>query len=125
MRPPEVARSVGMEKISLTAIARQQLASARTANSGRSAHTVYGGHEHQLRQTLIAMTEGTGLDEHESPGEATLQVIEGRVKLANSEASWEGSPGDHIVIPRTRHSLQALTDSVVLLTVVKAMGPHT
>ncbi|BBX90577.1 LuxR family transcriptional regulator [Mycolicibacterium boenickei] len=114
-----------MEKISLTAIARQQLASARTANSGRSAHTVYGGHEHQLRQTLIAMTAGTGLDEHESPGEATLQVIEGRVKLANSEASWEGSPGDHIVIPRTRHSLHALEDSVVLLTVVKAMGPHT
>lgn len=114
-----------MEKISLTAIARQQLAAARTASSGRSAHTVYGGHEHQLRQTLIALTGGNGLDEHESPGEATLQVIEGRVKLTNSEASWEGSPGDHIVIPRTRHSLHALEDSVVLLTVVKAMGPHT
>lgn len=114
-----------MEKISLTAIARQQLAAARSASSGRSAHTVYGGHEHQLRQTLIALTEGHGLDEHESPGEATLQVLEGRVKLANFEASWEGSPGDHIVIPRTRHSLHAIEDSVVLLTVVKAMGPHT
>lgn len=114
-----------MEKISLTALARQQLASARTASSGRSAHTVYGGHEHSLRQTLIALTEGSGLDEHESPGEATLQVIEGRVRLANSAASWEGSPGDHIVIPRTRHTLHALVDSVVLLTVVKTMGPHT
>ncbi|OCB13688.1 LuxR family transcriptional regulator [Mycolicibacterium porcinum] len=114
-----------MEKISLTAVARQQLAAARSASSGRSAHTVYGGHEHHLRQTLIALTEGHGLDEHESPGEATLQVLEGRVKLANSEASWEGSPGDHIVIPRTRHSLHAIEDSVVLLTVVKAMGPHT
>ncbi|MHC9294518.1 cupin domain-containing protein [Mycobacterium sp. LTG2003] len=114
-----------MEKISLTALARQQLASARTATSGRSAHTVYGGHEHALRQTLIALTQGSGLDEHESPGEATLQVIEGRVRLANAEASWEGSPGDHIVIPRTRHTLHALADSVVLLTVVKTMGPHT
>ena len=74
-----------MEKISLTAVARQQLASARSASSGRSAHTVYGGHEHSLRQTLIALTAGNDLDEHESPGEATLQVIEGRVKLANSE----------------------------------------
>ncbi|MGV0745306.1 cupin domain-containing protein [Mycolicibacterium sp. XJ870] len=114
-----------MEKISLTALARQQLASARTANSGRSAHTVYGGHEHALRQTLIALAKGNGLDEHESPGEATLQVIEGRVRLANSTNGWEGSPGDHIVVPRERHTLKALEDSVVLLTVVKTMGPHT
>lgn len=116
-----MARSLTMEKISLTAVARQQLETARSASNGRSAHTVYGGHEHSLRQTLIALTAGTGLDEHESPGEATLQVIEGRVKLANAEASWEGSKGDHIVIPRTRHSLQALEDSVVLLTVVKSV----
>ncbi|GAS86612.1 cupin domain-containing protein [Mycolicibacterium brisbanense] len=113
-----------MEKISLTALARQQLTTARSSSSGRSAHTVYGGHEHALRQTLIALTAGSALDEHESPGEATLQVIEGRVSLGNSEASWEGSPGDHIVVPRSRHSLRALQDSVVLLTVVKAVGPH-
>jgi quercetin dioxygenase-like cupin family protein len=113
-----------MEKISLTALARQQLTAARSTSSGRSAHTVYGGHEHTLRQTLIALTAGSALDEHESPGEATLQVIQGRVSLGNSEASWEGSPGDHIVIPRSRHSLRALEDSVVLLTVVKAVGPH-
>ena len=114
-----------MEKISLTATARQQLTQARSATNGRSAHTVYGGHEHALRQTLIALTAGTGLDEHESPGEATLQVIEGRVKLSSAEAGWEGSPGDHIVIPRSRHALHALEDSVVLLTVVKTVGPHT
>lgn len=113
-----------MEKISLTALARQHLAAARAANSGRSAHTVYGGHEHSLRQTLMALAEGHGLDEHESPGEATLQVIDGRVRLSTTEASWEGSPGDHIVVPRSRHSLLALSDSVVLLTVVKPVGPH-
>ena len=45
-----------MEKISLTALAREQLETARAASSGRSAHTVYGGHEHSLRQTLMAMT---------------------------------------------------------------------
>ncbi len=66
---PEVEASGLMEKISLTALARQELASARSAGSGRSAHTVYGGHEHALRQTLIALIEGGhGLDEHESPG---------------------------------------------------------
>ena len=98
---------------------------ARAASSGRSAHTVYGGHEHALRQTLIALTAGSSLDDHESPGEATLQVLDGRVRVTNSTSGWEGSPGDHIVIPRTRHGLHALEDSVVLLTVVKPVGPHT
>ena len=114
-----------MEKISLTALARQHLATARAASSGRSAHTVYGGHEHALRQTLLALTAGSSLDEHESPGEATLQVLQGRVRVTNSQSGWDGVPGDHIVIPRTRHGLHAIEDSVVLLTVVKPVGPHT
>ena len=41
-----------MNKVSLTALAREHLGTARTTSSGRSAHTVYGGHEHSLRQTL-------------------------------------------------------------------------
>lgn len=113
-----------MEKISLTALAREHLETARAAKSGRSAHTVYGGHEHSLRQTMIALKAGTALDDHESPGEATLHVLLGRVRVTNADAGWEGTPGDHIVIPRSRHGLQALEDSVVLLTVVKAVGPH-
>ena len=40
---------------SLTALADEQQALARTAHSGRAAHTVYGGHEHTLRQTLLAL----------------------------------------------------------------------
>ena len=70
-----------MEKSSLTALARQQLDLARAASSGRSAHTVYGGHEHVLRQTLIALAAGQSLDEHENPGEATIHVLHGRVQL--------------------------------------------
>jgi quercetin dioxygenase-like cupin family protein len=114
-----------MEKISLTALARQHLTAARAASSGRSAHTVYGGHEHSLRQTLMALTAGSSLDDHESPGEATLQVLQGRVRLTDSSNGWEGSAGDHIIIPRTRHALRALEDSVFLLTVSKPVGPHT
>lgn len=108
-----------MEKISLTALARQHLDAARNGNGGRSAHTVFGGHEHALRQTLIALADGNELAEHESPGEATLQVLQGRVRLVAEQAGWDGMAGDHIIIPSTRHSLKALADSVVLLTVVK------
>ena len=108
-----------MEKISLTALARQHLESARAGNGGRSAHTVYGGHEHALRQTLIALVQGSELAEHESPGEATLQVLQGRVQLVSELASWDGMAGDHLIIPPARHSVRALADAVVLLTVVK------
>jgi quercetin dioxygenase-like cupin family protein len=114
-----------MEKISLTALARQHLETARSASSGRSAHTVYGGHEHSLRQTLMALTAGNSLDDHESPGEATLDVLHGRVRVTNSTSGWDGTPGDLIVLPRERHGLRAVEDSVVLLTVSKPVGPHT
>jgi quercetin dioxygenase-like cupin family protein len=113
-----------MNKVSLTALAREHLETARAASSGRSSHTVYGGHEHSLRQTLIALRGGSGLDDHESPGEATLHVLQGRVRVTNSHANWDVSSGDHIVIPASRHGLQALEDAVVLLTVVKPVGPH-
>lgn len=108
-----------MNKFSLTAMARQHLATAQSASSGRSAHTVYGGHEHRLRQTVVALAAGNDLDEHESPGEATLQVLQGRVKLTSADASWDGAPGDLLTIPASRHALHACEDSVVLLTVVK------
>jgi quercetin dioxygenase-like cupin family protein len=108
-----------MQKESLTALVRHHLEAARAASSGRSAHTVYGGHEHMLRHTLVALRAGSSLDEHENPGEATLQVLHGRVALVAGDNRWNGSPGDLITIPDSRHSLEAVEDSVVLLTVAK------
>ena len=106
-----------MQTTSLTELVHQHLTAARGASSGRSAHTVYGGHEHTLRQTLIALASGHRLDEHESPGEATLQVLHGSVRLTEGDAAWDASAGDLLVIPLGRHGLEALEDSVVLLTV--------
>ena len=109
-----------MEKISLEAIAREQASRAAAASSGRSAETVYGGHEHALRQRVLALTAGSSLDEHESPGEATVQVLRGRVRLTAGQLAWEGRAGDLLVVPEVRHALQAVEDSAVLLTVSKA-----
>jgi quercetin dioxygenase-like cupin family protein len=108
-----------MEKFSLDALAREQLELAASSASGRSAHTVYGGHEHVLRQTVIALTAGSSLAEHYSPGEATLVVLRGRLRLHAGETVWEGRSGDLIVIPPARHSLEAVDDAVVLFTVAK------
>lgn len=114
-----------MKKISMTALIREHEATAARAHSGRSAHTVYGGHEHVLRQTLIALLAGQHLSEHENPGEATLQVLSGRVRLASGADEWDGSTGDLIEIPNARHSLEALETSTVLLTVAKLPAVET
>ena len=106
-----------MESTSLSRLGEEQLDKARAASSGRAAVTVHGGHEHDLRQTLIALADGRSLGEHEAPGEATLQVMVGRVRLTAGDETWEGSAGDHVVIPSHRHDLAALTDAEVLLTV--------
>lgn len=106
-----------MQKVSLTALARTELERAMRATSGRSAKTVFGGHEHQLRQTLIALRAGESLAEHENPGEATLYVVRGRVLLRSADASWNGSPADLMTIPDGVHAVDAVEDSVVLLTV--------
>ena len=113
------AYTAGMEKKSLTALVRRQMETAGQAASGRSAVTVYGGHEHILRQTVIALQAGFRLDEHENPGEATVFVLKGRINLASGEVSWDGSAGDLLIVPQARHSVHALEDSAILLTVAK------
>ena len=108
-----------MNKLSLDALAREQLERATDEPSGRSSSTVFGGHEHVLRQTVIALREGSSLTEHNSPGEATIIVLSGRVRLSAGSTSWEGRKGDLLVIPPERHSLEALTDTVIVLTTAK------
>lgn len=107
------------QKISLDALVRRHLDSARSASSGRSATTVHGGHEHVLRQTLIALRAGSALAEHDSPGEATVHVLHGRVRLVAGDTSWDGRRGDLLIVPPGPHSLDALDDAAVLLTVAK------
>jgi quercetin dioxygenase-like cupin family protein len=112
-----------MQSISLTTLVGEHLAAARRATSGRSARTIHGGRKNALRQTLLVLAAGRRLDGHDNPGEATLQVLRGHVRLATSRDTWEGTAGDYLVIPPERHDLTAIEHSAVLLTVVPRLHP--
>jgi quercetin dioxygenase-like cupin family protein len=107
-----------MVKTSLHALAREQLDAAHRAESARAAATVIGGHEHSLRQTVVALTANAELAEHDNPGEASLYVISGRIELHANGEMWEARTGDLLEIPQARHSVSALEDSAILLTAV-------
>jgi quercetin dioxygenase-like cupin family protein len=102
--------------VDLEQLADELLGRARTEKSGRAGrtlpHPVDG-----LRQTVIALTGGASLDEHESPGSATLLVLRGSARL--SVGDDDVSLGTHQIapIPDRRHSLHVEEDSVVLLSV--------
>lgn len=98
---------------------RELRTTAQEAHSGRAAHLMSGGPGSHLTQTVIAMRAGTSLSEHENPGEATVYVLEGEVRLTYDEQTESGRAGDILVVPDVRHGLDALLDSAILLTAVK------
>ena len=72
----------------------------------------------QLEVVRIVLLAGKGLREHKAPGEITVQCLEGRVELRAPGALHVLEAGDFIHLRREEpHSLQALTDSSVLVTI--------
>lgn len=100
----------------LNALADEHLAAARSSAHGRSAHRLL--HEDTLRQTVIALTAGSALDEHNAPAAGSLQVLRGTVRLTVPSGDVELRAGVLGAVPRERHGLVALEDAVVLLTAV-------
>lgn len=107
-----------MDTVHLPQLSDELLATAHTANSRRAARTLYADSHHRLRQTVIALVNGAELTEHKGPEEAHLQVLRGRVELRCGNDSVAGDAGDVIAIPTARHSLEALADSVIILTLI-------
>ncbi|SNT55627.1 hypothetical protein SAMN05216276_106213 [Streptosporangium subroseum] len=108
-----------MTKVSLTALVRNLLTRAREVDSGRSAATVHGGHDRSLRQTVMALRQGEHMHEHEHPGEVTVHVLHGRVRLVAGPDSWDGLPGDLLVMPERRHRVEAVQDCAFLFTTTR------
>ena len=126
-----------MQKISIDALAAQQLRAAAGADSGRAADTVFGGHEKILRQTVIAMVKGTRLSEHQNPGEATIFVLRGRVARLCGTGSRgyvrpgqgmapvrAGNPPGALPVPLVGLADQSLSVRLPLDSCVRPMSPE-
>lgn len=109
----------------LAAYADSVLQTARQNEHGRHAELlVLDGH---LRQSLIALTSGSRLSDHNAPPAATVQVLQGAI-----EVTTDSAPPARLVqgqldqLTKERHGVLALEDSVFLLTTVTGVeqGSH-
>lgn len=67
---------------------------------------------------LTHLLAGSGMKEHAAPGPVTVQVLDGRVRLQIGEESVEATAGRLIAFNAgVRHSVEALEDSTLLLTI--------
>ncbi|MCA5893714.1 cupin [Isoptericola sp. NEAU-Y5] len=103
----------------LDRLIESHLERARSADNGRSAEIVV--HDGPLRQSVLALTEGVELGEHNSPPAASILVLHGRVRVTALEGDEEVGAGQLRVLTHDRHAVLALDDSVFLLTTVTSI----
>ncbi|RSN24215.1 hypothetical protein DMC63_06615 [Streptomyces sp. WAC 05977] len=96
-------------------MAAELLQQAREHHLRRAARTLVA--DNSQRVTLIALAEGAEPAEHDSPSAATLHVITGNVRLSTHDHDRLLDRGRLTAIPPERHSLTAVLDSAVPLTV--------
>ncbi|WP_436770685.1 cupin [Yinghuangia sp. YIM S09857] len=100
----------------VAALAREHLQKATASEHGRSAHLFL--HEGPLRQTVIALTAGSALDEHNAPVAASIHVLSGSVRITAAGGDVDVPEGCVQAVPQERHGLTALEDAAVVLTAV-------
>lgn len=105
--------------VDLGTIGSDLLKRAADSPNGRATQLVWSVPDIGFSQVLLAICEGRELADHANPGEATLQVLSGRVRLSAGDETWRVSSGRLVPIPRRRHAVLAERDSVALLTMVR------
>lgn len=117
-----------MNSVNLGALIADERTAAADHPKGRTTRRVHGGDGEAIRQVLVTLRDGGALADHENPGDASLQVLEGTVRLEAGDAAWEGSAGDFLVIPDRRHNLTARGDAAVLISFARVrptdVGPE-
>ncbi len=114
-RPGDTQAPSAADVVVLAELAEALIADLPNHRSGKTARSVMTGSV--LRAVVIALAEGTDMQEHDAPPAATMHVIRGEVTLSTRAHSWTIRSGELITVPRQRHSVHAHSDSAFLLTV--------
>lgn len=105
-----------MTAIDTDSLAAELLDQAAGKSSGRAARALRTGQGLAVHHTMLALTAGSELSEHDNPGEATLLVLRGRIRLVAGDEHWELPANRFAEIPPRRHTVTAIEDSVFFLT---------
>ena len=71
--------------------------------------------------TLFAFAKGEGLSEHSAAFEALVQILEGEVQITINGEMLRLGAGEMVIMPANQpHSLLALSDFKMLLTMIKS-----
>ena len=79
---------------------------------------------HTLQLMRVVMAAGQAQPQHHVAGEMTIHCLEGRVRVTTPERSCELGPGQVTALPaQASHSLEALSDTSLLLTILLHQVP--
>ena len=77
----------------------------------------------QLEVMRVVLPAGTSMKEHQTPGEATVQCLEGVVEFTTEDGNQQLHPGDFVhLAPRALHSLKAVEHASLLVTICLRPG---
>lgn len=77
----------------------------------------------QLEVIRVVLPAGKALRQHDTPGEITVQCIEGEVEFSVGPTAHMLSAGDFLhLAPRAPHALRAIRDASLLVTICLAPG---
>lgn len=77
-----------------------------------------------LEVLRVCLAKGRSLPAHQVPGPVTVQCLSGRIEFSAAGTFREMSPGDWLYLEGgAEHSLSAIEDARVLVTIVLASGP--
>jgi quercetin dioxygenase-like cupin family protein len=98
------------------------LKAAKAAGVGHAGKTLIK--DGPLRLVILGLKAGSTVREHEAAGPTSLHALSGQVKVASQARTDSLKAGDALVFGSSvPHSLEALEDSVVLVTIAWPTPP--